>query len=51
MPGFTAYGGLRVIGEPQAGETVMVGAASGPVGSLSVSSPAFDEHAIRELAL
>ena len=34
MPGFTAYGGLRVIGKPQAGETVVVAAASGPVGSL-----------------
>src|SRR6266581_566875 len=34
MPGFTAYGGLRVIGRPQAGETVVVAAASGPVGSL-----------------
>jgi NADPH-dependent curcumin reductase CurA len=34
MPGFTAYGGLRVIGKPKAGETVVVAAASGPVGSL-----------------
>jgi NADPH-dependent curcumin reductase CurA len=34
MPGFTAYGGLRVIGKPQRGETVVVAAASGPVGSL-----------------
>jgi NADPH-dependent curcumin reductase CurA len=34
MPGFTAYGGLRVIGKPAPGETVVVGAASGPVGSL-----------------
>ncbi len=34
MPGFTAYGGLRVIGNPQPGETVVVAAASGPVGSL-----------------
>jgi NADPH-dependent curcumin reductase CurA len=34
MPGFTAYGGMRVIGRPQAGETVVVAAASGPVGSL-----------------
>jgi len=34
MPGFTAYGGLRVIGKPQPGETVVVAAASGPVGSL-----------------
>ena len=34
MPGFTAYGGLRLIGKPQPGETVLVAAASGPVGSL-----------------
>jgi NADPH-dependent curcumin reductase CurA len=34
MPGFTAYGGLRLIGKPQPGETVAVAAASGPVGSL-----------------
>jgi NADPH-dependent curcumin reductase len=34
MPGFTAYGGLRVIAKPQPGETVVVAAASGPVGSL-----------------
>src|SRR6266550_402083 len=34
MPGFTAYGGLRAIGRPQPGETVVVAAASGPVGSL-----------------
>ena len=34
MPGFTAYSGLRVIGKPQPGDTVVVAAASGPVGSL-----------------
>ena len=34
MPGFTAYGGLRSIGKPQPGETVVAAAASGPVGSL-----------------
>jgi NADPH-dependent curcumin reductase CurA len=34
MPGFTAYSGLRVIGKPRPGETVVVGAASGAVGSL-----------------
>ena len=34
MPGFTAYAGLRVIGKPKPGETVVVAAASGPVGSL-----------------
>jgi NADPH-dependent curcumin reductase CurA len=34
MPGFTAYAGLNVIAKPKAGETVVVAAASGPVGSL-----------------
>jgi NADPH-dependent curcumin reductase CurA len=34
MPGFTAYAGLNVIGNPKPGETVVVAAASGPVGSL-----------------
>lgn len=34
MPGFTAYSGLRLIGMPKSGETVVVAAASGPVGSL-----------------
>jgi NADPH-dependent curcumin reductase len=34
MPGFTAYVGLRLIGKPQPGETVVVAAARGPVGSL-----------------
>src|SRR5215470_7923598 len=34
MPGLTAYSGLRAIGKPQPGETVVVAAASGPVGSL-----------------
>ncbi|MCW6509214.1 NADP-dependent oxidoreductase [Lichenifustis flavocetrariae] len=34
MPGFTAYAGLKVIGRPKPGETVVVAAASGPVGSL-----------------
>lgn len=33
MPGFTAYVGLHEIGKPQAGETVVVAAASGPVGA------------------
>lgn len=33
MPGFTAYAGLRQIGRPQPGETVVVAAATGPVGS------------------
>jgi NADPH-dependent curcumin reductase CurA len=34
MPGFTAWTGLFKIGKPVAGETLVVGAASGPVGSL-----------------
>ncbi|SHI57041.1 NADP-dependent oxidoreductase [Wenxinia saemankumensis] len=33
MPGFTAHAGLLKIGEPKAGETVVVAAASGPVGA------------------
>jgi len=33
MPGFTAYAGLLTIGQPKAGETVVVAAATGPVGS------------------
>ncbi|MEP3346821.1 MAG: NADP-dependent oxidoreductase [Litoreibacter sp.] len=33
MPGYTAYAGLLNIGEPKAGETVVVAAASGPVGA------------------
>ena len=34
MPGFTAYAGLKVIGQPKPGETLVVSAAAGPVGSL-----------------
>jgi NADPH-dependent curcumin reductase len=34
MPGMTAYTGLLTIGLPKVGETVVVAAASGPVGSL-----------------
>lgn len=34
MPGFTAWSGLKFIGQPKAGETVAVAAASGPVGSM-----------------
>jgi len=34
MPGMTAWAGLHNIGQPKAGETVVVAAASGPVGSL-----------------
>jgi NADPH-dependent curcumin reductase len=33
MPGFTAYAGLTQIGRPTPGETVVVAAASGPVGA------------------
>jgi len=34
MPGFTAYVGLIDLGKPKAGETIVVSAASGAVGSL-----------------
>lgn len=34
MTGFTAYAGLRNIGRPKPGETVVVAAASGAVGSV-----------------
>ncbi|MDX8379642.1 MAG: NADP-dependent oxidoreductase [Gallionella sp.] len=34
MPGFTAYMGLLDIGKPKSGETVVVAAASGAVGSI-----------------
>jgi NADPH-dependent curcumin reductase len=34
MPGFTAWHGLTTIGEPRTGETVVVAAASGPVGAI-----------------
>jgi NADPH-dependent curcumin reductase CurA len=33
MPGFTGYMGLLDIGQPKAGETVVVAAATGPVGA------------------
>jgi NADPH-dependent curcumin reductase CurA len=33
MPGFTAWAGLTKIGRPKAGETLVVGAATGPVGA------------------
>ena len=33
MPGFTAYAGLLTVGQPKPGETVVVAAASGPVGA------------------
>lgn len=32
MPGFTAWAGLKEIGKPQKGDTLVVAAASGPVG-------------------
>ena len=34
MPGMTAWVGMHNIGQPKAGETVVVAAASGPVGSM-----------------
>lgn len=34
MPGFTAWAGMENIGKPQPGETVVVAAATGPVGSV-----------------
>lgn len=34
MPGFTAWAGLRAYGRPKAGETLVVAAATGPVGSM-----------------
>jgi NADPH-dependent curcumin reductase CurA len=34
MPGFAAYAGMKLIGQPKEGETVVVSGASGPVGSL-----------------
>lgn len=34
MPGFTAWAGMNNIGHPQEGETVVVAAATGPVGSM-----------------
>ena len=34
MPGMTAYVGMKNIGKPQSGETVVVAAASGAVGSM-----------------
>jgi len=33
MPGLTAYAGLTEIGQPKPGETIVVAAATGPVGS------------------
>lgn len=33
MPGFTAWAGLTRIGQPKAGETIVVAAATGPVGA------------------
>ncbi|GAA6182057.1 NADP-dependent oxidoreductase [Shimia sp. NS0008-38b] len=34
MPGFTGWYGLTELGKPKAGETLVVGAATGPVGSM-----------------
>ncbi len=33
MPGFTAWAGLKQIGAPKSGETIVVAAATGPVGA------------------
>ncbi|MGS9121332.1 NADP-dependent oxidoreductase, partial [Salmonella enterica subsp. enterica serovar Infantis] len=33
MPGFTAYMGLLDLGQPKEGETLVVAAATGPVGA------------------
>ncbi|QJY50903.1 NADP-dependent oxidoreductase [Pseudonocardia broussonetiae] len=33
MPGFTAYAGVTAIGKPERGETLVVAAATGPVGA------------------
>jgi NADPH-dependent curcumin reductase CurA len=35
MPGTTAYSGMKDIGEPKSGETVVISAASGAVGSIA----------------
>ncbi|SNB66848.1 hypothetical protein SAMN07250955_105202 [Arboricoccus pini] len=35
MPGLTAYAALEAIAKPQAGETIVIGAAAGPVGALA----------------
>jgi NADPH-dependent curcumin reductase CurA len=35
MPGLTAYVGLKTIGEPKSGETVVISAASGAVGAVA----------------
>ena len=35
MPGLTAYAGIHAVTRPQAGETVVVGAASGAVGAIA----------------
>jgi NADPH-dependent curcumin reductase CurA len=35
MPGLTAYAGLKTIGQPKAGETVVVSAPSGAVGAVA----------------
>src|ERR1700735_1354868 len=35
MPGLTAYAGLKTIGQPKSGETVVISAASGAVGAVA----------------
>jgi hypothetical protein len=63
LPGFTAYAGLTDIGNPKPGETLVVGAATGAVGSMVgqlaklrgcrtvgiAGSPEKCEHAVKEL--
>jgi NADPH-dependent curcumin reductase CurA len=65
MPGITAWYGLRRICQPKAGETVVVSAASGAVGSATgqlarlagaravgvAGGPAKCQHAVKELGL
>lgn len=42
MPGLTAWAGLRTIGQPVSGETVLVSSAAGAVGSLACQLAARD---------
>lgn len=42
IPGLTAWAGLRTIGRPQAGDTVLVSTAAGAVGSLACQLAARD---------
>lgn len=63
MPGLTAYFGLLALGQPKPGETVVISAAAGTVGSLAgqiarikgcrvigiVGTPGKAEHIVRDL--